>query len=89
MTEEMVLTMGMDLIKICLMISGPMLLGAIGIGIVVSILQAATQINEATLTFIPKMIVILLVLMLMAPWMLKVLQDYSTQIFSGSQEWSN
>jgi flagellar biosynthetic protein FliQ len=56
------------------------------VGIVISILQAITQINEQTLTFIPKMIAVILTLVIMAPWMLRVLQDYAISIFGGAGE---
>jgi flagellar biosynthetic protein FliQ len=57
------------------------------IGIVVSVLQAVTQINESTLTFIPKMVVVIAVLVVMAPWMLEVLTQYATNVFSSAGEW--
>jgi flagellar biosynthetic protein FliQ len=57
------------------------------IGIIVSVLQAITQINEATLTFIPKMIAILIVLAVMAPWMMEVLRNYSSEIFGNFSAW--
>ncbi len=76
-----------ETLKTMMLIGGPMLIAAMVIGIIVSILQAITQINEATLTFIPKMVAIVLVLMVMAPWMLEVLQNYSQEIFGNFSEW--
>ena len=76
-----------ETLKTMMLIGGPMLLAAMVIGIIVSILQAITQINEATLTFIPKMIAIILVLLVMAPWMLEVLQNYSQEIFGNFSQW--
>ncbi len=87
MTEEMVMNLGTEALKIMLMLAGPMLLAAMIIGIVVSVFQAITQINEATLTFIPKMFAIVLVLAVMGPWMLKALEEYATTILGGSWEW--
>lgn len=76
-----------ETLKTMMLIGGPMLIAAMVIGIIVSILQAITQINEATLTFIPKMVAIVLVLMVMAPWMLEVMQSYSQEIFGNFSEW--
>ncbi len=56
-----------------------MLVAAMAIGILVSVLQAITQINESTLTFIPKMVAVIVVLVVMAPWMLEVLQQYTSR----------
>ena len=86
MTEEMVMTLGSEAIKTMMMIAGPLLLAAMAIGILVSLLQAITQINEATLTFIPKMIAVVLVLIIMAPWMLDLIQQYTIQVLGGAGE---
>ena len=87
MTEEMVMSIGAEAIKTVIMLAGPMLLAAMVIGVMVSVLQAITQINEATLTFIPKMVAITLVLVIMAPWMLEVIQAYATNILGNAGEW--
>ena len=71
MTEEMVMSLASEAIKTTIYIAGPLLLAAMAIGILVSLLQAITQINESTLTFIPKMIAVIIVLMVMGPWMLE------------------
>ena len=86
MTEEMVMKIGSDAIVMIVMLAGPMLAAAMVIGIIVSILQAVTQINEATLTFIPKMIAIILVLVVMAPWMLKTFQEYTISIIGNASD---
>jgi flagellar biosynthesis protein FliQ len=83
-TDEMVLSLGTDAIKTTIMLAGPLLAAAMAIGILVSLLQAITQINESTLTFIPKMVAVILVLVVMAPWMLEVLQQYATQVLGGA-----
>jgi flagellar biosynthetic protein FliQ len=80
MTEEMVMSIGAEALKTMIMLASPMLIAAMVIGIIVSVLQAVTQINESTLTFIPKMVAIILVLVVMAPWMLEVLQGYATNV---------
>jgi flagellar biosynthetic protein FliQ len=86
MTEEMVMQIGQNAITTIVYLAGPVLLAAMAVGIVISILQAITQINEQTLTFIPKMIAVILTLVLMAPWMLRVMQDYAIAIFGGAGE---
>ncbi len=64
------------------MISAPLLLVALVVGLVVSIFQAATQINEQTLSFIPKLLGVLLALVIAGPWMLSVMTDYLHQVLS-------
>lgn len=83
MTEELVLKLGQDAIKTTALIASPMLLGALVIGLMVSIFQAITQINEATLTFIPKMIVIFAVIIIAGPWMLDLMTHYTTELFEN------
>ncbi len=83
MTEELIVKLGQDAIRTTALLSGPMLLGALLVGLVVSIVQAVTQINEATLTFIPKMIVIFLVVILAGPWMLDVLSHYTIELLQN------
>ena len=87
MTEEMVINLGAEAIKTTILLAGPLLAAAMGIGLIVSILQAATQINESTLTFIPKMVAVLVVLAVMSPWMLEVLKNYATDILGNAGEW--
>lgn len=83
MTPESVMTMGRHAMEITLMIAAPMLLVALIIGLVVSIFQAATQINEQTLSFIPKLVGIFVALVLAGPWMLSVMLDYMREVFNG------
>ena len=83
MTPESVMTMGRQAIEVTLMISAPMLLVALAVGLVVSIFQAATQINEMTLSFIPKLVGIFLAMIIAGPWMLSVMLDYMRQMFSS------
>ena len=84
MTEEMVMSLGTEAIKTTIMLAGPMLVAAMAIGIVVSVLQAITQINESTLTFIPKMVAVVLVLVVMAPWMLETMQQYAISVLGSA-----
>jgi flagellar biosynthetic protein FliQ len=83
MTPESVMTLGRHAMEITLMIAAPMLLVALIIGLVVSIFQAATQINEATLSFIPKLVGIFVAIVVAGPWMLSVMLDYMRQVFTG------
>jgi|UniRef100_UPI0040474C09 flagellar biosynthesis protein FliQ len=76
MTPESVMNIGRLAMETTLLVAAPMLVVALAVGLVVSIFQAATQINEATLSFIPKLLGILLALLLAGPWMLSVLVDY-------------
>jgi flagellar biosynthetic protein FliQ len=76
MTPETVMTMGRQAIEVTLMVAAPLLLTALFIGLIISIFQAATQINESTLSFIPKLIGIFATLIIAGPWMLSVLTDY-------------
>jgi flagellar biosynthesis protein FliQ len=83
MTPESIMSMGHQAILVTLMVAAPMLLVALVIGLVVSIFQAATQINEATLSFIPKLIGIFATLVLAGPWMLTVLTDYLRSVLTN------
>ncbi|OIR08449.1 flagellar biosynthetic protein FliQ [mine drainage metagenome] len=83
MTPESVMTIAQQAMELTLMVSAPLLLTALIIGLVVSIFQAATQINEMTLSFIPKLIGMFAVLILSGPWMIGLLLDYMTRLFSS------
>ena len=86
MNPESVMTLGRQALELTLMISAPMLLTALFIGLLVSIFQAATQINEMTLSFIPKLIGIFVALVISGSWMLSLMIDYIRQLF-GSIPW--
>ena len=83
MTSQSVLTLGQQAMEVMLMVSAPLLVTALVVGLAVSVLQAATQINEMTLSFIPKLIAIFAVLIIAGPWMLTMLTDYMTRILTG------
>ena len=83
MTPESVMTMGHRAMEISLLIGAPLLLVALVIGLVVSIFQAATQINEATLSFIPKLLAVFATFVIAGPWMLDRMLDYMRALFSG------
>jgi flagellar biosynthesis protein FliQ len=83
MTEDVVVQLGQDALKTLAMVAAPMLLSTLIIGLIISIFQALTQINENTLTFVPKMIVIGIVLIIAGPWMLDVLSVYTVHLFEN------
>jgi flagellar biosynthetic protein FliQ len=83
MTPESVMTLGSQAMQVTLLLSAPLLLVALVVGLVISIFQAATQINEATLSFIPKLLAVFVTLVLAGPWMLAQLLDYMRQLFSS------
>lgn len=74
---------GRQAIEVTLMMSAPMLLGALAVGLVISIFQAATQINEQTLQFVPKLVAIFLILLFFGPWMLQYMVDYIQRLFGS------
>lgn len=83
MTPESVMVFGQRAMEVTLMVSAPMLLVALIVGLIVSIFQAATQINETTLSFIPKLVGIFVALVVAGPWMLTVMLDYMREVFSS------
>ncbi len=83
MTPEIVMNIGRQAIEVTLLLSGPLLLSTLIIGLVISIFQAATQINEATLSFIPKLVAAFLILLLAGPWMLQLMVDYIRRLFES------
>lgn len=83
MTPGTVMEIGRQAIEVTLLISAPILLTALAVGLVVSIFQAATQINESTLQFVPKLVAMFVVLILLGPWMLQYLIDYIQRLFGS------
>jgi flagellar biosynthetic protein FliQ len=86
MTPESVMTLGQQAIELTLMLAAPMLLSALVIGLLVSIFQAATQINEQTLSFIPKLVGIFIALVLLGPWMVNMMVDFIQRLY-GNIPW--
>ena len=80
MTAETVMTMTYQAMKIVLAMAGPLLLITLAVGLVISIFQAATQINEMTLSFIPKLLAMCGVLVLLGPWLIGIMVDYIRQL---------
>lgn len=83
MTPETVMSMTYQALKIALYIAGPLLLATLVVGLVISIFQAATQINEMTLSFIPKLLAVAITVVLIGPWLLTMLIDYFRQLLTG------
>ncbi|WP_312629470.1 flagellar biosynthesis protein FliQ [Scandinavium sp.] len=83
MTPESVMALGFQAIKVGLTIAAPLLLTALLTGLIVSILQASTQINEMTLSFIPKILAIVAVGIALGPWMLNLFLDYTRSLFNS------
>ncbi|MFO7541418.1 MAG: flagellar biosynthesis protein FliQ [Thiobacillus sp.] len=83
MTPESVMSIGRVALEMTLMIAAPVLLATLAVGLVVSIFQAATQINDPSLSFIPKVVIVLLTFALAGNWMLTVMIDYMRRVLTG------
>ena len=81
MTPETVVSIGQQALLVLLMVSAPMLLAALAVGLLVSIFQAATQINEMTLSFIPKLVAVFVTMVVAGPWIMSTLVDYIRRLF--------
>ena len=80
MTPETVITIGQQALWVTMLIAAPLLLSALGVGLLIGMFQAATQINEMTLSFIPKLLVLVLALIVAGPWMLSVIVNFTRQL---------
>lgn len=87
MNEDLILFLGTDALKTTAWIASPLLLAALVTGLLVSIFQAITQINEATLTFIPKMIIVAFVIMFAGSWMIDVMKSYTVNLYENISEY--
>ena len=83
MTPTTVIEIGRQAVEITLLISAPLFIAALVTGLLISIFQAATQINEATLSFVPKLIVVFITLIVAGPWMITMLTDYMQRLYSS------
>ncbi|NMM08562.1 flagellar biosynthesis protein FliQ [Polaromonas sp.] len=83
MTPESVMSMGYEAMKLSLLLAAPLLLVALVTGLIISLFQAATQINEMTLSFIPKLLAVFATLVIAGPWMLNLTLDYMRNLFSS------
>ncbi len=80
MTPEFVVNFAQDAIKVTILVSLPVLIMGLVVGLIISIFQAVTQINEMTLTFVPKILVVLVGLIFMAPWMLEHVMTFTIAV---------
>ncbi|WIM06732.1 MAG: flagellar biosynthesis protein FliQ [Candidatus Nitricoxidivorans perseverans] len=83
MTPTTVVEIGRGAIEVLLLVSAPLFIAALAVGLLVSIFQAATQINEATLSFVPKVVAIFVTLVVAGPWMITVLTDYMRRLYEA------
>ena len=83
MDADTVMTVAHEMLWVTLKLAAPILLSVLAVGLVVAMFQAATQINEMTLTFVPKLIVIALVLVLAGHWMLRLLTEYTRELYEN------
>ena len=83
MTPTAVIELGRQAIEVTLMVSAPLFLAALVTGLLISIFQAATQINEMTLSFVPKLVAIFVTLVLAGPWMITLLTDFMRRLFES------
>ena len=82
MTQEAIIGLSQQAVVMMLMLAGPLLAVSLVVGLIVSIVQAVTQVNEMTLTFVPKVIAIFGVLIVLGPWMLQMLLGYTANTFA-------
>lgn len=83
MTPETVLTLASDSLGIAALLAAPLLLTALATGVAIGVLQAATQINEMTLSFIPKLLTLVIALVVTGPWMLQLIISYTRGLFAS------
>ena len=83
MTPEFVINLVQGALFMLIVVSAPIMAVALLVGLLVSVLQAATQINEMTLTFIPKLLAMFVVLVVAGPWMINTLMDYTIRLFTS------
>ena len=83
MNPQTVMALGQNALELTLLVAAPMLLSALVVGLVVSVFQAATQINEMTLSFIPKLIAIFAALLISGPWLITMMTDYMRRLITS------
>jgi flagellar biosynthetic protein FliQ len=82
MSQEVVLAVATEAIRVLLLVAAPMLIAGLVVGVLISIFQTATSIQDQTLTFIPKIVAVLLVLLISLPWIMQVMTDFAGRLFS-------
>lgn len=83
MTNESVIDLSQQAIRITLLLSGPMMLGALFVGLIISLFQALTQINEQTLATIPKIVVIFVLMIISGPWLLDTMTNFTEDLITS------
>ncbi|MFT6285437.1 MAG: flagellar biosynthetic protein FliQ [Alcanivorax sp.] len=83
MTPEDVLDLGREAMYLTMLLAAPLLLSALAVGLLVGIFQAATQIQEMTLSFIPKLAILVFALLTAGPWMLRMLTEFTVRLYSS------
>ena len=81
MSHQLVVDLARNAILLSLMLAGPMLIVALGVGLIVSVVQAVTQIQEQTLSFVPKLVAVAAAFLVALPWLLQLLIRYTTELF--------
>jgi flagellar biosynthetic protein FliQ len=89
MSPEAVMNIGRTAMEVTLLVGAPLLVVSLIVGLIVSIFQTVTQINEATLTFIPKLVAVLATMIIAGPWMISVLVDFMSKSFTNFQFLNN
>ena len=82
MTPEVVMDLGHQALIMTMLLAGPLLLAALTVGLIIGIFQAATQIQEMTLSFIPKLGALVAALMIGGPWMIRTIVEFTTRLFN-------
>ena len=83
MTPESIMEFGQHAMYVAMLVAAPLLLTALAVGLLVGVIQAATQINEMTLSFIPKLMAMAVVALVAGPWMLRLLVQFTRQLIEG------
>ncbi len=83
MTPDFVLTLGKETVWMVLMVAAPMLIFGLIIGLIISIIMSATQIQEMTLTFVPKIVAVMMALLFFLPWMMRILMDFTIKLYTN------
>jgi len=86
MTPDSVMNLGEQALQVTVLLAAPILLSALAVGLVVAMFQAATQINEQTLSFVPKLLITVIVLSIAGPWMLRLIINFTRQTFLSIPE---
>jgi flagellar biosynthetic protein FliQ len=83
MTPDVVIDVGKQALEVVTLLAAPILLSALAVGLLIAMFQAATQINEMTLSFVPKLLIVVVVLMITGPWMLRLITGYTERLIES------